>query len=68
MERAVDRLLKDRTAIIIAHRLVTLERVDRILMLEDGRIVEDGSRADLAADPGSRFSALLRTGLDEALV
>ncbi len=60
--RAVDRLLNDRTAIVIAHRLATLQRVDQILLLADGRIVEAGERAVLASDPGSRFHELLRSG------
>ena len=40
VERAIDKLLKDRTAIIIAHRLSTLNRADDILLLEDGEIAE----------------------------
>jgi ATP-binding cassette subfamily B protein len=59
LERAVDGLLANRTAIVIAHRVSTLERADEIAILEDGRIVECGPRAQLAADPGSRFRALL---------
>ena len=62
MERAVDRLLDGRTAIIIAHRLATVERADTILVLEDGRVLEHGPRRALAADPESRFGALLRVG------
>jgi len=68
LERAVDRLLQDRTAIIIAHRLSTVERADRILILDDGRIAEFGDRRALAADPRSRLSQYLRTGLEEVLV
>lgn len=56
---ATDRLLAGRTAIIIAHRLSTLDRVDQILVLDHGRLVEHGPRADLAADEGSRFHQLL---------
>jgi ATP-binding cassette subfamily B protein len=58
---------RPRTAIIVAHRLATVARVDRIMILERGRIVEAGGRAALAADPDSRFAALLRTGLEEVL-
>ena len=68
LERAVDRLLEGRTAIVIAHRLATVQRADRILILEDGEIAEEGPRAALVADPGSRFSQLLRAGLEEVLV
>jgi len=66
-ERAVDRLLAGRTGIIVAHRLRTVARVDRITILKDGRITEQGRRVDLVQDPASRFSALLRAGLEEAL-
>jgi len=68
LERAIDRLLIGRTGIIIAHRLRTVGRADDILILENGRVVEFGPRAALAADPGSRFYRLLQTGLEEVLV
>jgi ATP-binding cassette, subfamily B, bacterial len=68
VERAVDRLLAGRTAIIIAHRLATVERADTILLLDGGRPLETGPRAALAADPDSRFAHLLRVGLAETLV
>jgi ABC-type multidrug transport system fused ATPase/permease subunit len=67
LERAVDRLLAGRTAIIIAHRLGTVQRADAILILEQGRVLEHGPRAQLAADPASRFAQLLRAGRDEVL-
>ena len=56
---ATDRLLDGRTAIIIAHRLSTLERVDDIAVLDHGRLVEHGPREELAASPTSRFGALV---------
>ena len=68
LERAIDRLLEGRTAIIIAHRLATVERADTIMILEDGQCREYGSRAELARDPASRFAHLLRTGLEEVLL
>jgi ATP-binding cassette subfamily B protein len=67
IERAVDKLLRNRTAIIIAHRLGTVQRADEIMILEDGRVAEYGSREWLAATSTSRFSHLLRTGLEEVL-
>jgi len=67
IERAIDRLVEGRTAIIIAHRLQTVERADEIMILEDGRIHEYGSRRELALDQDSRFARLLRTGLEEVL-
>jgi ABC-type multidrug transport system fused ATPase/permease subunit len=67
LERAIGQLLQERTAVIIAHRLATVQRADELIILEDGQIVEQGGRAALAADPGSRFTAALRIGLDEVL-
>lgn len=67
IERAIDRLLENRTAIIVAHRLGTVHRADEIMILEDGRVSEHGPRAALAADPNARFHSLLQTGLEEVL-
>lgn len=67
IERAVETLLKGRTAIIIAHHLGTVQRVDDILILEDGLVREHGDRAVLRADPESRFSQLLRAGVEAVL-
>ena len=49
VQRALRTLLADRTAVIIAHRLTTVEIADRVLVVDDGRIVEDGAPADLIA-------------------
>ena len=65
--RAVDRLVEDRTAIIVAHHLSTIQRCDDIAILEEGRIVEAGERDALASDPNTRFHSLLETGLEEVL-
>lgn len=67
IEHAIDRLMQGRTGVIIAHRLATLDRADLILLLENGRIVEFGPREQLASAPDSRFAALLRAGMTEAL-
>jgi ATP-binding cassette subfamily B protein len=64
IERAIDLLLRDRTAIIIAHRLATVLRADTILILESGRVAELGPCAQLQRSPDSRFAALLRLGLE----
>jgi ATP-binding cassette subfamily B protein len=58
---ATQRVRSGRTVIVIAHRLATLDAVDEVLVLDHGRIAEHGSRAALAADPTSRYGALLRT-------
>jgi ATP-binding cassette subfamily B protein/ATP-binding cassette subfamily C protein len=68
IERSLDRLLQRRTGIIIAHRLATVQRADRILILEKGRIIEYGDRQTLADDPDSRFAGLLKTGCKDVLV
>jgi ATP-binding cassette subfamily B protein len=67
LERAIDRLLEGRTAVIIAHRLTTVQRADEIVILEGGSVCERGSRQMLANDPASRFYGLLQTGLEEVL-
>ncbi len=68
IEKAIDKLLENRTAIIIAHRLQTLEHVDDIMLLEDGKVREYGARLQLLKDPKSKYSQLLRTGIEEVLV
>jgi ATP-binding cassette, subfamily B, bacterial len=67
IERAVEQLTRQATTIIIAHRLSTVEKASHILVLEDGKVVEFGERSALKADPASRFSHLLSTGLEEVL-
>jgi ATP-binding cassette subfamily B protein/ATP-binding cassette subfamily C protein len=67
IEKAVDRLVKNRTALIIAHRLKTVQRADKIMILENNHVIEYGDREQLALDPKSRFHQLLQTGLDEVL-
>jgi ABC-type multidrug transport system fused ATPase/permease subunit len=68
VQRALESVLADRTALIIAHRLSTVLIAVRFLVVEGGRIVEDGSPADLiegrANGDGGRFAALHRTWLE----
>jgi len=68
IEQAVEKLIKGRTAIIIAHRLATVMKADEIMILEKGRIKEHGEREGLIANPSSMFNQLLQTGLEEVLV
>jgi ATP-binding cassette, subfamily B, bacterial len=58
VQRALRTILADRTAVIIAHRLSTVEIADRVLVLEHGRIVEDGSPQGLIDGGDGRFSDL----------
>jgi len=67
IEIALEKLLQGRSAIIIAHRLTTLYKVDDILILSDGEMMEYGSREDLAKNPNSQFSQLLQKGMEEVL-
>jgi ABC-type multidrug transport system fused ATPase/permease subunit len=63
VQRALQTLLADRTAIIIAHRLTTVEIADRVIVVDDGRVVEDGSPRDLIGGTG-RYAALHRAWAD----
>lgn len=60
VERALERLVEGRTVIVIAHRLSTAERSDRVGVVADGALVELGTHADLV-DRGGRYAALYRS-------
>ncbi|RLP77981.1 ABC transporter ATP-binding protein [Mycetocola tolaasinivorans] len=57
LDRAAEALLAGRTALVIAHRLDQAARADRVIVMEDGRIIEDGPHADLVA-AGGRYASL----------
>jgi len=67
IQKATQRLLSNRTGIVIAHHLATVMRADLILVIENGRVCEFGPRAELEQDPNSRFSNLLRLGRHEVI-
>lgn len=62
VNNAVEKLLEGRTAIIIAHRLATLKKTDKILELSEGEVKEFGSRHELLQNPQSSYSKLIKTG------
>jgi len=65
LQRDLDTLLRDRTAIVIAHRLATVEAADRILVLRRGRLIEEGNHRQLRAAGGlyARLAELQEKGL-----
>jgi ATP-binding cassette subfamily B protein len=68
IREAMDRLTAGRTTLIIAHRLSTVQRLDRILVFENGRIVEDGTHADLARRPNGVYRSLLETQVGSTIL
>lgn len=68
IDRALNKLLEDRTCIIIAHRLGTVGRANNILILEEGKVLEYGNRKELCKDRSSKFYNLLQKGMEEVLV
>lgn len=64
LTRAIDKLIEGRTAVVIAHRLSTVERLDEILVLDNGEVIEHGPQADLRSDPASRYARLLALGAE----
>ena len=65
IQAALDGLIKDRTTFVIAHRLSTVEKADRILVMESGRIIEQGSHAELLSANG-RYAQLYNQEFDSA--
>lgn len=53
IQKALEELMKDRTSIVIAHRLSTIAKLDRIIVLENGAIVEDGTHKELLKQRGT---------------
>ena len=66
IQEAMGRLLAGRTALVIAHRRSTIERADRVVVLEAGRVIESGTAAELLA-AGGRYRSLVEAQLGAAL-
>ena len=60
IQEALERLMNGRTTLVVAHRLSTILKADRILVFDEGRIVEQGRHADLVAEDGL-YTRLFRT-------
>ena len=65
IHKALEQFLRDRTAIMITHRFSTLDLADRILVMERGRIVEQGLRDVVLAPPHHRYTASLLASVPE---
>ncbi len=66
VQEALDKLMMDRTSIIIAHRLATVREVDRIFVLDEGKIVEQGTHSELSALENGLYSSLARLQFESA--
>ena len=66
MQEALERLMEGRTSLVIAHRLATVKHADRIVVMDEGAIVEIGTHAELVARNGlyARLANLQAVGLD----
>ncbi len=64
VQRALETVLADRTALVIAHRLSTVQIADRVLVLDHGRIIEDGPPDELIGRTGGRYAALHRAWVE----
>jgi ATP-binding cassette, subfamily B, bacterial len=64
VQRALETVLADRTALVIAHRLSTVQVADRVLVLEHGQIIEDGAPDDLISEADGHYAALHRAWVE----
>ncbi|MEL6142209.1 MAG: ATP-binding cassette domain-containing protein, partial [Bacteroidota bacterium] len=68
VQDALNQLMEGRTSIIIAHRLATIRDVDRIYVIDQGRIIESGTHEELSAIPNGAYNALAKLQFDNTLV
>src|SRR5690606_35689854 len=64
VQSALEELLKNRTSIIIAHRLSTIRQADKIIVVNDGQVVESGTHQDLIANEGGMYKYLTELQTD----
>ena len=58
MQEALDKLMKCRTSVVIAHRLATIRNSDKIIVLENGKVIEQGTHAELLANDKGLYKTL----------
>ena len=58
VQQALERAMESRTSIVIAHRLSTVKKCDRIIVINNGQVAEEGTYEDLSADVNSHFFKL----------
>jgi ATP-binding cassette, subfamily B, bacterial len=68
VQTALDKLMQKRTTIVIAHRLATILKADRILVLENGRVVEEGTHRSLTRNKGGLYARLAKLQFDDAIM
>ena len=66
VQEALDRLMEGRTSFVIAHRLATVRDVDRIFVIDEGRIAESGTHEELSARPDSLYASLAKLQFEQA--
>ena len=68
IDKSLEKIIMNKTSLIVAHKLSTLNKVDNILILNKGKIEEYGERIKLENDPNSKYFKLLANGIMEVLV
>jgi ATP-binding cassette subfamily B protein len=63
VQQALDGLMRGRTSVIIAHRLSTVRRADRIYVIDSGQVIETGTHAELLARDGGKYRTLVELQL-----
>jgi len=65
VQSAIDKLMGERTTIVIAHRLSTVEKCSRIVLIKNGKVVEDGNLQELKANKDSYYNSFALEGVQD---